>query len=258
MTVWQTDSVCLENIIKDYGTNMPILTSTTNNLYQDLEELLDWDKPTTPPKIVKFTDDPVALSCASYRLWKMGGPRWSDIHFASVAEEDRVTALELKKYYRDNLVIDALKYGTNGRSEFRNKLAKLVIDELVYTDKEVGMLYRLPYFYEEDRALDRVVAQTETAKENFRGHKQTATYTLVEKVLRSRRSGEYYNYWLTSDCDQAAYYMTIKDDNPLRPMFESIIAKPVEATSLVYTKTYRGHHRNRTYYAMGNFELASR
>lgn len=244
--------VCLENTIKDCGTNMPDLIT---NLYEELEDALDWSTPKKTAKLVTFKEDPVALSCASYRLWKTGGPRWSDINFAPVSEEDRVTAAQLKKYYRERLVIDALKHGTNGRSEFRNKLAKLVVDELQFTDQEIGMLYRLPYFYEEDCALDRVVAQTETAEENFRGHKQTATYTLIEKVFRSRRSGDYYNYWLASDVDKAAYYVTIKDDNSMRPLFESVIQRPVRAESMIYTKTYQGYHRSRMYYAMANFVL---
>lgn len=247
-------SVCLENTTRDCGTDMPNVIAT--NLYEDVENLLEWTTIEPPPKPVTFKDDPVALTCASYRLWKMGGPRWSDINFAPVSEEDRVTALELKKYYRDRLVFDALKNGTNGRSEFRNKLARLVIDDLVYTDKEVGMLYRLPYFYEEDLALDRVVNQTSTAEESFRGHKQVATYTLIEKILRSRRSGDYYNYWFSSDVDKSAYYVTIKDDNSMRPLFESVIKQPVQAESMIYTKTYQGYHRNRTYYAMANFQLS--
>lgn len=234
---------------------MPNLVTSSNNLYQDLQDLLPWDAPKQPARPITFKEDPVALSCASYRLWSMGGPRWSDINDAPIGEEDRITALELKKYYRDRLILDALKNNNNGRSEFRNKLAKLVINELEYTDREIGMLYRLPYFYQEDLAVDRVVAQTQDAKEVFRGHRQMATYTLIEKVLRSRRSGEYYNYWLASDVDQAAYYVTIKTDNPMRLLFESVIKQPVQVESLIYTKSYQGYHRNRCFYAMANFEL---
>lgn len=226
---------------------MPQVLSTTDTVTLDLAP---WWEPPRAKEPVDFPDDPVTLAVASYNQWKRNNAvRWMDLGIVEVTQEDREQAIHLKKYYRDRLVIDALKGNGEEVSAFRQKLRKLVIDELVITQSEIGMLHRLPYFYEEDQALDRVIDKTVTVSSRAacQGADTTATYTLIERVLRSRKTGDYYDYWMASDQNPHLHLTVIKNDNPLRTMFESVIAKPVKLHTRLWTKQHRGHYRNRQY-----------
>lgn len=213
-------------------------------------DLAPWWEPPRAKEPVSFPDDPVTLAVAGYNQWKNNNAvRWPDLTTIVATQEDRDEAADLKKYYRDRLIIEALKSNGTEVSAFRQKLRKLVVDELVITQSELGMLHRLPYFYEEDRALDRVVNKTRSvdAESACQGAEVIATYTLIERVLRSRKNGEYYDYWMTTDRDPHLHLTVIKNDNPLRTMFESVIAKPVKLNTRVWTKQHRGHYRSRLY-----------
>ena len=204
-----------------------------------------------PPAPIKFNNDPVAAACASYRIWDNGkGTRWSELEDVKVLPEDEAKAHELKRYYRDRLVIESLK-NTNGNvSSFRKKLGALVTDQLVITKDELGLLYRLPYFYQEDQQVDKVMAKTVPAEQSLRGDTVTANFVLEEKVLRSRRSGDFYDYWFTSDHSPAAYRFTLKHDNNLRQFVESFMQKSFRVQANLYTHYMRGFWRGRPYYGM--------
>ena len=102
---------------------------------------------------IVFKDDPIAMACASYRLSQQGGFAWLDLHAATVEPQDRETAVAIRKYYADRLLITALK--SNGVvSEFRRKLYGVVTDNYQVKKSEEGLLYRLPYFYAEDTGLE--------------------------------------------------------------------------------------------------------
>jgi hypothetical protein len=155
------------------------------------------------------------------------------------------------------MIIEALK-SSNGinRSQFRQKLAKLVVNELPITKKEIGLLCRLPYFYEEDQALDSIVADTDDHKvEGISCHAYNGIFTPLKKVLVSRSAGDYYHYWF-SDAERTPYNLVIKGDNPLRGMFEAIYNRgPVHLYANIYPKTMRGFRGHR-YYQLGSVELA--
>ncbi len=131
-----------------------MITVNVQELINDWENSFELTK--TPLPLVKLPADPVACACASYRVWKENPTRrWADLETVVVWQDDIEEAERLKKYYREHMVMEALK-STNGinRSKFRQKLAKLVVNELDITKEEIGLLLRLPYFYEEDQALD--------------------------------------------------------------------------------------------------------
>jgi hypothetical protein len=211
-----------------------------------------------PLPTITLPSDPVACACASYRVWKENpARRWEDIETVVVWQDDIEEAERLKKYYRDRMIIEALK-STNGaaRSQFKQKLARLVVNELPITKKEIGLLCRLPYFYEEDQELDSIVAETDdSAVQGTMCHAYTAEFTPLKKVLVSRSTGDYYHYWFT-DANRTPYNFVIKTDNPLRSMFESMYTRgPMHLSANIYPKNMRGY-RNHRYYQLGSVELA--
>lgn len=222
----------------------------------------DWigQEPKKPSPVVKLPADPVACACASYRTWKeQPHRRWEDLETVVVWQDDIEEAERLKKYYREKMVIEALK-SSNGinRSQFRQKLAKLVVNELEITKDEIGLLHRLPYFYAEDLDLDSIVGQTDDRLVKHQGVQRTlfeATLTPVKQILVSRRAGEYYHYWF-KDSNNTPYNFVIKGDNPLFKMFDSLYQRPsLRINADLYPKSMRGH-RGHNYYQLGSVVLA--
>lgn len=234
------------------------------NITQDLQTLIDeWDEALdihkTPPPLIKLPNDPVACACASYRTWKENpARRWADLETVVVWQDDIEEAERLKKYYRESMVMEALKSSTGiNRSKFRQKLAKLVVNELEITKEEIGLLMRLPYFYAEDQALDHVKAVTDDRLVNNQTRRSLSECTLkpLQKILISRRAGDFYNYWFT-DTDNTPYNFVIKADNPLIKLFDGLYTRPeLRINADLYPKTMRGY-RNHSYYQLGSMELA--
>ena len=221
----------------------------TVDLWLDDSEALQTPEQTL--KTLSFPDDPLALAVASYRHWCAGGGRWADLNDMQASEDDRRVAEQLKSYYRERLVFEALKKtGQATVSEFRKKLGHLVNNELKITSGEVGLLMRMPYFYEEDQQVDKVMAKTVPAEQSLRGHTVAASFVLEKKVLRSRRSGDFYDYWFTSDHSPAAYRFTLKHDNSLRQFVESFMQQSFRVQANLYTHYMRGFWRGRPYYGM--------
>lgn len=226
---------------------------TTTNLYEEFQELLNWDKPekkASPPLVLK--DDPVALAMASYRIWLHTGIRWNDLENTTVLGDDRVHANDLRKYYAGQMTMDALK-GDGLKTTFRRKLYAIATDCHEYTKEDIGLLYRLPYFYEEDLTLDRLVSEFVSAepgaKKEIRG-----IFSLHKRMLRSRRSGEYYHYWLRQEESPHLFKLVVKLDDPLRSLIESLLEQPREYTATAHYKGMQGRRRF-NYVQLGNMRL---
>jgi hypothetical protein len=217
-----------------------------------LQEMGSRDKYTGSPA-VKFNDDPVALSIASYKIGqKNPALRWNDLDDVTANEDDHAQAAALRKYYGHRFTLDAL-HGKN-RSQFRRKMASFLMGQHEILRSELGMVYRLPYFYAEDQAIDRVIESTVAVDTVDRVIKpRTAKFTLEQIVLRSRHAGDFYQYWLRSDQDFYPYMISIKSDNVLKSMLESALRKPVDITCMAFPKGF--HNANRHYFQLANVEL---
>jgi hypothetical protein len=226
---------------------------------QDLT--LDWDdfkavfKPEPEPDVT-FKDDPVALAWAVYRLYlKNPANRWADFADVEVTAEDRAVAQEIRSYYTGRILMDTMK-SKNPMSEFRKKLYGLLIGETGLKKKDIGLLYRLPYFYVEDTDLDQVIAQTQSASVMF-GKELAGTFTLIKRILVSRRSGDYVQFWLRHHKRMDPFLIVVKTDNPLLNLLESVLENPVQLSATAYHKTHRGYHRNRYFHQLGNVKLVN-
>ena len=236
------------------------------NSVVDLNEVVDeWELDSSTvkplePLIFKF--DPVACACASYRLWKSNpqGPiRWHDLNTITPAAEDVEQANQLKHYYRNHLVIESLKQTTVG-SEFRRKLALLVINELPITKREIGMLLRLPYFYQEDLDLDAVVAETNCEiKSTLPGPVAAYNYTLIpiKRILKSRSIAEHYQYWFKDIKHNHPHALIVKTDNPLVSLIDGLFQLPeLKVDAALFNKSFNGYHRTKQYFQLVNLKLS--
>jgi hypothetical protein len=203
----------------------------------------------TPPKLITLKDDPVVLACAAYRMYQENQRlRWLDFDQVVVWEDDREQAELLKSYYKNQFVettFKMLKSSNNrGLSPFRRKLYLLANNDLPITDQEIGLLYRLPYFYAEDLALDEVMQSTESIAQHVPAHKQSLNLTLIKKVLRSRSAGESNQYWFKEQSNSHAYMLPVKADNVLANFFDSMAYKPLAVESIVLCKQMQGRPKH--------------
>lgn len=180
-----------------------------------------------------FSDDPVALSCASYRLWRTTGERFARLERLTPEPEDRAMAEALKLYYRektqDTLFLTLKAVKGQAVSDFRRKLHLISMDRLMITQAELGLVYRLPYFYHEDLAIDRVVASTISTvprPEHQPGSAVRETWCLqpLQRIFKSRKHSETWQFWFT-DSDKEAYMLSLHRDNPLLQMFDTLFDK---------------------------------
>ncbi len=236
---------------------MGLIMTTVNVLVDEIEE---WKTDLTKFEIkqsqpVEFKDDPVALACASYRRWKDSGSRWVDFDDVTVTQEDRAKSSDIRKYYADRILLTMLK--NKQISEFRKKLYGVVTNSLQLNKADIGLLHRLPYFYEEDLAIDRVVAQTRAVNERWETQRVTAEFTVLEKVFKSRRGGEYTQFWMHSNQSTAPFMMVVKHDNPYYRLVNGILSRPVTLSGWAHTKFHAGHHRGLGYFYLADIEIVN-
>lgn len=204
---------------------------------------------------VVFKDDPVAMAIAVHRRWKevnRTGDRWADLETAQITEQDRQVSTELRKYYADRIMMTML--GNNKVSEFRRKLYGVVTNSLNLNKGDIGLLYRLPYFYDEDLALDRIMAQTQPLIQREPTERIQGRFTVIETVFRSRRAGDYTQLWMTREGSPAPYMLTIKADNPYHRLIVKLLEQPRELSAWAHVKYHQGYHRGHAYYMLGDIE----
>ena len=205
---------------------------------------------------IVFKDDPVAMAIAVHRRWKEAnrtGDRWADLETTPVTDGDRRVSVELRKYYADRIMLAML--GNNKISDFRRKLYGVVTNSLNLNKSDIGLLYRLPYFYEEDLALDRVVAQTQPLTQREPTERVKGRFTVIERIYRSRRSGDYTQLWMTREDSTAPYMLTIKADNPYHRLVVNLLEHPRDLSAWAHVKYHNGYHRGQAYYMLGDIEL---
>jgi hypothetical protein len=229
---------------------------TTVNIIESNDEfdfgawLANRPKPESVP--LKLPDDPVALAMASYRIWLHTGIRWTDLENTTAQDEDRVRANELRKYYAGQMTFAALK-GTGIKTTFRQKLYAIATGCHEYTKDDIGLLHRLPYLYEEDLALDQMVSEFKSVEVSV-NKELRGVFSLHKRMLRSRRNGEYYYYWLKQEGSPYLYKLVAKSDDVLRSLVESVLTTPREFTATAYYKGMQGR-RGFNYIQLGNLRL---
>jgi hypothetical protein len=173
-----------------------------------------------------FADDPLALSCASYRLYKEDPHRrFTNIDTVNATQEDRVQAQAIRDYYNQRYTMRVLKGGQ--LTEYQQKAAQFLSGLHHLTTEELGLLYKLPYFYEEDRALEQVVAQTISTEFRLPHLSEMTEYTLtpVVEIFKSRKGGEFVEF-VYRDQNNHAVMMIIRASDNMVAMLRGLFRQP--------------------------------
>lgn len=275
-------SACLANITKTYGTkimvglphNAPVqivyadedddfMTLLSDNSAIVPPRVYNNIKLVNPPLMAKFSDDPVALSIQSYLIWKSNSNRkWVPVdEVGRVTPEARTMAQELRTYFLHRNTMKILQ--GQQPTEFQNKMMGLLSDTRPLQQDELGLLYRLPYFWQEDLALDQVFEGATAIEATQAGpdlpvirHMTIhARLVPVREVLRSRKSGDFVQFWF-ADSDGQRHVYAVRADNSMISLFRSLFKREyIQVKAHAMLNRLAGSHIRTTYWKLSGLEL---
>lgn len=230
--------------------------------FDNFKEILKSQQPKQVPDAT-FEDDPVALSITSYLIWKSNpSRRWVPVNeVGRVTPEARDMAHDLRKYFLHRSTMKVLQGQTP--TEFQYKMNAFLSDIRPLKVDELGMLYRLPYFWQEDLALDQVFEGATNIDVKPAGphlpvwHTVTthARLTPIREVLKSRKSGDFVQFWFATHDGERCMY-AVRADNSLISVFRSLFKREsmqVKATAMLHRMP--GSHIRTSYWKLSGLEL---
>jgi hypothetical protein len=218
----------LKDLFKQWGT--------------DIDNSADLAKLESPK--ASFSDDPLALSCASWRMFRdTPERRWTNIDTVKAASEDRVMAQNIRDYYNRRYTMQALK----GRqlTEYQQKTAQFLSGLYHLKTDELGLLYKLPYFYVEDCGVDSVIESTQSYEKPINRDHAEYTLTPVKQIFRTRKSGETVQFWY-KDQNNHAVLIECRGTDPLLNMLRGLFSQPrIQVQSYTKLVAFDGPHEEK-------------
>ena len=215
-------------------------------------------------KSTEFKEDPLVLAVSLKDLQENNiGTYFSledDRVLNNIKDDIRTLAEQIRKYYGKKYFWTNL---TNTRqiSDFRGRVCYLLENRIrVCEGKDIGIYYKLPYFYDEDMIYDDFKKQYNTTDvpQIIRGgflSKPVKSQIKLKylKTTSSRQQKRNVNrFWFTDDT--YLYSIEVANDNPLLDMFKDLVVEKVEVT---FDTHYNVDRIDQMYfYKLFNFTLA--
>jgi hypothetical protein len=182
--------------IRDWNASV---TTAINDIFIDVE--------TT----VTIEEDPLLLSCVNYRLTKEN-EGYHDLASPflkkQITDEDRDFTAIIRRHYNDKIVLTTLRGDriTPFREELRRFLSgefKKAPDKYQLPTKFLGMIYKLPYFYQYDKELrtvfDNEYHSLKGSELNYEAENKKLTF--IKKVTSYRKGRHPNEYWFRDHKD---------------------------------------------------------
>jgi len=207
------------------GTSISVVANKRNWNLSDL--FTDLEKSKAPETIREYPEDILTLSCCLQRTAynQPNGARFNrslnnpDLP-PLVTDLDRMKAENIRKYYKDKLLMFTLQ----GRelTKYRKDLQKFLHGSVTHVpDSLVGIVYRLPYFYDYDKEVDDIFKSSyfkNNRLPDMREDKQR-DLTFLKKIENQRRHVNNIEYWF-QDSQLNKVMFSIKADNPLLALLD--------------------------------------
>ena len=218
-----------------------------------------------PAKPAIFKDDPIALSCASYRraMETEMAVRFQDLDSCVARTDDREMANQVRQYYRNKIGVKALT-SHQPLTPFYHDLYEMLLGDVELQQRHIGMIQRLPYFYVEDQDRERLkqLIKDKSLKEDWIGNamkniggKEAHTLTPLMKIFRSRRGSEAQEYWFQNQLGQPVMW-SVLNGNPLRSVVDSLFVRS-QITVSAYFRTGQVHGQDFYHYYMTDVAVES-
>lgn len=216
-----------------------IVTETIESILGDVSPKTDPSKPAV------FKEDPIALSCASYRraIETEMAVRFLDLNQCIAHLQDYEMAEQVRQYYRNKIAFKTLT-SPQPLTPFYHDLYEMLLGNVELQQRHIGMIHRLPYFYVEDQDRERLrqLIKDKTLSEDWIGNammnissKETHALTPLMKIFRSRRGSEAQEYWFQNQLGQPVMW-SVLNGNPLRSVVDSLFVRS-QITVSAYFRT---------------------
>lgn len=203
--------------------------------YVSVFEASDYKESTT-----EFKVDPLEAAVALKKLqietghyYDIQDPRVLD----GINDSTKEQAEDIRKYYTKKFFWSNLTQ-TKPLSSFRSRLCVLLETHTKsLKSQDIGIFFKLPWFYEEDMAYEdfKKVYKTTDLPELERTYpkvKQTVTLKFLKTTKSWQKNRKLENFWFTKD--DYLYNIGVTLDNPLRDMFVSMLAENETCTFETY------------------------
>jgi hypothetical protein len=213
-------------------------------------------------KEISFKEDPLVLAVSLKDLMDSNPGSYYSLEDLRVAEnvndDTRTKSEQIRKYYGRKYFWSNL---ANDRqlSGFRGRVCYLLENRIhACKDKDAGIYYKLPYFYEEDMIYDDFKKQYNTTdvprigsiKTPNSKHQLTLTYLKTSSCRQQKRNLN--RFWFTDN--KYLYNIEIANDNPLLEMFKQLV---IEKMTVTFDTYYNVDRIDQMYfYKLFNFTLA--
>ena len=189
---------------------------------------------------VTFEQDPLVLACVVKRLLKINPSIYlnldSQFVTGDVTDEDVALAEDIRKYYTKKWFWQSLKDG-RGLSDFRRQVCYLLENRIKECkDRDTGIYYKLPWFYDEDMIYDTFKQQYTTTDLPHVAYgssvgKTKFELTFLKSTVSRQQKRKLERFWFTNGT--YLYTIMVTQDNPLLEMFRNMIelGKPVQFES---------------------------
>jgi len=210
------------------------------NITVDIEDIFS---STYKEDIKEFKADPLALACSLKDLFEKTQCHLSmdDLRVVENVTEDilehaeRVRKYYTKKFFWNNLSGSKL-------SDYRSRLCSLLENRIrTCKEQDVGIYYKLPYFYEEDMAYDDFKQQYNTtdiprvldgSSIRLPTEKSQLTLTYLKTTSSRQQKRNLHRFWFTEGT--YLFNIEITNDNPLLEMFKQLVVEKMTITLDTY------------------------
>lgn len=195
----------------------------------------------------KFIEDPLVLSCSLKDLASRNEGFFSlnsNLVQTNITPEIREQAETIRSYFIKKYIWAGLK-SDKGLSSFKSKTAQLLTSrETRLTETEVGLMVKLPWFYDEDMVYNEL-------RSNYTPHplanNPVPSYgkahelelNFVHSNLRWRGNVRNQIYWF-KDSENHLYHIALDLKNPLLLFFVGFLTPRMKFESLLSPSTIGG------------------
>jgi hypothetical protein len=198
------------------------LTSIFSSTYKEKETAFKQDPLVLAVSLKELTD------CNPGQFYSLEDPRVA----ANVTEDIEARAEHIRKYYSRKFFWNNLS-NSGQISGFRSRLCYLLENRIrVCKEKDAGIYYKLPYFYDEDMNYDEFKKQYNTTDVPRVGNinttktKHQLTLKYIKTTSSRQQKRNINRFWFTDDT--YLYSIEIANDNPLLEMFKQLVVEKVE------------------------------
>lgn len=206
-------------------------------------------------KQLNSSKDPLALSWACYRQTQDHREQtvFSDLTNVEPIPYDFEMANLSRTFYRDRIIFKKLK-GIK-ISKFSQDLYQLLSSNSV-NNNNIGMLYRIPYFYQEDMArkdLQNFYQPIRPHNRKIPGFRDLSLQCHSE-IHKFRKSNNEIEFWFYDSLKQP-YMFSVAKANPLLLLFQSLCrSQQLNIQAWVFCKS-KNHSIDFDYYQLTKIEI---